>query len=100
MIENMQYPEGPKPPDHNELGGLKHKHITTQSIARSMMLCDRTTNRASDRRRRTLVDTGASNEAIVLHPQILRPPLSLRNGHGIVGKMHVAVGLRPQSDAS
>ena len=30
MIENMQYPEGATPLDPNELGGLKHKHITTQ----------------------------------------------------------------------
>jgi Fic-DOC domain mobile mystery protein B len=30
MIEDMQYPEGATPLDPNELGGLKHKHITTQ----------------------------------------------------------------------
>ena len=30
MIENMQYPDGATPLDPNELGGLKHKHITTQ----------------------------------------------------------------------
>ena len=30
MIENLQYPEGATPLDPNELGGLKHKHITTQ----------------------------------------------------------------------
>jgi Fic-DOC domain mobile mystery protein B len=30
MIENMQYPEGATPLDPNELGGLKHKHITKQ----------------------------------------------------------------------
>jgi Fic-DOC domain mobile mystery protein B len=30
MIENLEYPEGATPLDPNELGGLKHKHITTQ----------------------------------------------------------------------
>jgi Fic-DOC domain mobile mystery protein B len=30
MIQNMQYPDGATPLDPNELGGLKHKHITTQ----------------------------------------------------------------------
>jgi Fic-DOC domain mobile mystery protein B len=30
MIKDMQYPEGATPLDPNELGGLKHKHITTQ----------------------------------------------------------------------
>lgn len=30
MIEDMQYPEGATPLDPNELGGLKHKHITTR----------------------------------------------------------------------
>src|SRR5665213_4121725 len=30
MIENMQYPDGATPLDPNELGGLKHKHITMQ----------------------------------------------------------------------
>jgi Fic-DOC domain mobile mystery protein B len=30
MIQNMEYPEGASPLDPNELGGLKHKHITTQ----------------------------------------------------------------------
>ena len=30
MIANMQYPDGATPLDPNELGGLKHKHITTQ----------------------------------------------------------------------
>ena len=30
MITEMQYPEGATPLDPNELGGLKHKHITTQ----------------------------------------------------------------------
>lgn len=31
MIEDMQYPDGATPLDPNELGGLKHKHITTQA---------------------------------------------------------------------
>ena len=31
MITDMQYPEGATPLDPNELGGLKHKHITTQA---------------------------------------------------------------------
>ncbi|MCP3460941.1 mobile mystery protein B [Bradyrhizobium sp. CCGUVB23] len=30
MIEDIQYPQGAMPLDPNELGGLKHKHITTQ----------------------------------------------------------------------
>lgn len=30
MIEDLRYPEGATPLDPNELGGLKHKHITTQ----------------------------------------------------------------------
>jgi Fic-DOC domain mobile mystery protein B len=30
MIQNMEYPEGATPLDQNELGGLKHKHITTR----------------------------------------------------------------------
>jgi Fic-DOC domain mobile mystery protein B len=30
MIEDMQYPEGATPLDPDELGGLKHKHITTR----------------------------------------------------------------------
>src|SRR5258708_36394553 len=30
MIEDMQYPEGATPLDPNELGGLKHRHITTR----------------------------------------------------------------------
>jgi Fic-DOC domain mobile mystery protein B len=30
MIEDMEYPEGATPLDPNELGGLKHKHITTR----------------------------------------------------------------------
>jgi Fic-DOC domain mobile mystery protein B len=30
MTTDMQYPEGATPLDPNELGGLKHKHITTQ----------------------------------------------------------------------
>lgn len=30
MITDIQYPEGATPLDPNELGGLKHKHITTQ----------------------------------------------------------------------
>jgi Fic-DOC domain mobile mystery protein B len=30
MITDMHYPEGATPLDPNELGGLKHKHITTQ----------------------------------------------------------------------
>ena len=30
MIEDMQYPEGATPLDRNELGGLKHKHVTTR----------------------------------------------------------------------
>ncbi|WP_448034552.1 mobile mystery protein B [Bradyrhizobium liaoningense] len=30
MIGDLQYPEGATPLDPNELGGLKHKHITTQ----------------------------------------------------------------------
>ncbi len=31
MIQNMQYPDGATPLDPNELGGLKHKHITKQT---------------------------------------------------------------------
>ena len=31
MIQNMQYPDGATPLDPNELGGLKHKHITKQN---------------------------------------------------------------------
>jgi Fic-DOC domain mobile mystery protein B len=31
MIQNMEYPEGATPLDPDELGGLKHKHITKQS---------------------------------------------------------------------
>ena len=31
MIQNMQYPNGATPLDPNELGGLKHKHITKQT---------------------------------------------------------------------
>jgi Fic-DOC domain mobile mystery protein B len=31
MIEDMAYPEGATPLDPNELGGLKHKHITTRA---------------------------------------------------------------------
>lgn len=31
MIQNMQYPDGATPLDPNELGGLKHRHITTQA---------------------------------------------------------------------
>jgi fido (protein-threonine AMPylation protein) len=31
MIAGMQYPPGATPLDPNELGGLKHKHITTQA---------------------------------------------------------------------
>ena len=30
MIQGMQYPDGATPLDPNELGGLKHKHITKQ----------------------------------------------------------------------
>ena len=30
MIQDMQYPEGATPLDRDELGGLKHKHITTR----------------------------------------------------------------------
>jgi Fic-DOC domain mobile mystery protein B len=30
VIAEMQYPDGATPLDRNELGGLKHKHITTQ----------------------------------------------------------------------
>jgi Fic-DOC domain mobile mystery protein B len=30
MIKDIKYPEGATPLDPNELGGLKHKHITTQ----------------------------------------------------------------------
>ncbi len=30
MIGDLRYPEGATPLDPNELGGLKHKHITTQ----------------------------------------------------------------------
>jgi Fic-DOC domain mobile mystery protein B len=30
MIEDMKYPEGATPLDPDELGGLKHKHITTR----------------------------------------------------------------------
>lgn len=30
MIKDMEYPEGATPLDPNELGGLKHKHITTR----------------------------------------------------------------------
>jgi Fic-DOC domain mobile mystery protein B len=30
MITEIQYPNGATPLDQNELGGLKHKHITTQ----------------------------------------------------------------------
>jgi fido (protein-threonine AMPylation protein) len=30
MIQNMEHPEEAWPLDPNELGGLKHKHITTQ----------------------------------------------------------------------
>jgi Fic-DOC domain mobile mystery protein B len=30
MIEALQYPEGATPLDPNELGGLRHKHITTR----------------------------------------------------------------------
>ena len=30
MIGDMAYPEGATPLDPNELGGLKHKHITTR----------------------------------------------------------------------
>jgi Fic-DOC domain mobile mystery protein B len=30
MIGDLSYPEGATPLDPNELGGLKHKHITTQ----------------------------------------------------------------------
>jgi Fic-DOC domain mobile mystery protein B len=30
MIRDMEYPEGATPLDPNELGGLKHKHITTR----------------------------------------------------------------------
>ena len=30
MIQNMEYPDGATPLDPNELGGLKHKHITKQ----------------------------------------------------------------------
>ena len=30
MIPDLQYPEGATPLDPNEIGGLKHKHITTQ----------------------------------------------------------------------
>jgi Fic-DOC domain mobile mystery protein B len=30
VIGDLQYPEGATPLDPNELGGLKHKHITTQ----------------------------------------------------------------------
>jgi hypothetical protein len=29
MITDLQYPEGATPLAPNELGGLKHKHITT-----------------------------------------------------------------------
>jgi Fic-DOC domain mobile mystery protein B len=31
MITDMQYPDGATPLDPNELGGIKHKHITTQA---------------------------------------------------------------------
>ena len=31
MIGDMQYPDGATPLDPNELGGLKHKHITKQA---------------------------------------------------------------------
>jgi Fic-DOC domain mobile mystery protein B len=31
MIEDMRYPAGATPLDPNELGGLKHRHITTQA---------------------------------------------------------------------
>ena len=31
MIKDMQYPEGATPLDPNELGGLKHKHITNKA---------------------------------------------------------------------
>jgi Fic-DOC domain mobile mystery protein B len=30
MIKDMEYPEGATPLDPNELGGLKHRHITTR----------------------------------------------------------------------
>ena len=30
MIKDMRYPEGATPLDPNELGGLRHKHVTTQ----------------------------------------------------------------------
>jgi fido (protein-threonine AMPylation protein) len=30
MIKDVQYPEGAPPLDPNELGGLRHKHVTTQ----------------------------------------------------------------------
>lgn len=31
MIKDMPYPDGATPLDPNELGGLKHRHITTQA---------------------------------------------------------------------
>jgi len=30
MIEDTEYPKGATPLDPNELGGLKHKHVTTR----------------------------------------------------------------------
>jgi Fic-DOC domain mobile mystery protein B len=68
MIEGMPYPDGATPLDPNELGGLKHKHVTTRGELDELEQANIESGLRWLTRQRS--DVLTDNFAITLHKQL------------------------------
>lgn len=68
MIQDIKYPEGATPLDPNELGGLKHRHITTQGELDQLEQANMTSGLLWLRRQRS--DVLTDHFAMTLHKRL------------------------------
>ena len=102
MIEALQHPEGATPLDLNELGGLRHKHITTRGELDELEQANIESGLRRLTRRRGEVLT--SNFATTLHKQLFGDVWDWAGSFRKTGKnigvdpVHIGIELRTLMD--
>jgi Fic-DOC domain mobile mystery protein B len=100
MAVRLDYPEGATPLDPNELGGLKHRHVTTQGKLDELEQANRIRTALAGRRRDILTD----DFAIELHRRLFGEVWSWAGSFRKTGKnigidpAHIGIELRAVMD--